>query len=96
MAVVKVFANCADTYTYLQILYNIIILERKEKLPSCYIRLDVNHFIGMVARWDCLRGKVAKVRQFYIQSIGHIYKMSDVQNYINIYYGRCFERGYRL
>jgi len=34
----------------------------------------------MVARWDCLRGKVAKVRQFYIRSIGHIYKMSDVQN----------------
>jgi len=29
MAVVKAFANCADTYTYLQILYNIIILEKK-------------------------------------------------------------------
>jgi len=50
MAVVKASANCADTYNYLQILYNIIILERKEKLPICYVRLDINHFIGTVAR----------------------------------------------
>jgi len=64
MAVVKASANCADTY--LQILYNIIILERKKELPSYYVRLDVNHFIDTVARWDCLHGKVAKVRQLYI------------------------------
>lgn len=80
MAVIKAFANCADTYTYLEILYNIIVLEKNEKLPSCYVRLNVNHFIGMVARWDCLHGKVLKVRQFYIRSIGHIYKMSDVRH----------------
>lgn len=81
MAVVKAFANCADTCTYLQILYNIVVLENNEKLPNCYVRLDVSHFIGhMIARWDCLRGKAAKVRQFYIRSIGHIYKMSEIPN----------------
>lgn len=80
MAVSKAFANCADTCSYVQTLYDIVILEKQEKLPSCYIRLDVNHFIGMISKWDCLRGKVAKVRQFYLRSIGHIYKMSEIQN----------------
>lgn len=80
MAVSKAFANCAGTRDYLQVLYNIIILEKKEKLPNCYIRLDVSHFIGIIARWDCLRGKVMKVRQFYLRSIGHVYKMRNMEN----------------
>jgi len=50
IAISKAFANCSDTNNYLQILYNIIILEKQEKLPSCYIRLDVNHFIGMISK----------------------------------------------
>lgn len=80
MAVSKAFANCAGTRDYLQSLYDIIILRKKEKLPTCYIRLDVSHFIAIIAKWECLRGKVTKVRQFYLRSIGHIYKMKDVHN----------------
>lgn len=80
MAISKAFANCSDTRDYLQVLYNIIILEKKEKLPNCYIRLDISHFINIVAKWDCLRGKVPKVRQFYLRSIGHVYKMRNVQD----------------
>jgi len=34
----------------------------------------------MVAKWDCLHKKPAKVRQFYIRSIAQIYQMSDVQD----------------
>lgn len=82
MAVSKAFANCVDTRSYLHTVYNIIILERKEKLPTCYVRLDVSHFIGAIAKWDCLRGKLAKIRQFYLRSIGHIYKMTSIQEYI--------------
>ena len=84
MAVSKVFANCADTRAYLQTSYNIIILGKEEKLPTCYIRLDVSHFISAVARWDCLRGKITKVRQFYLRSIGHIYKMDNIQDIKNL------------
>ena len=47
MAVSKAFANCADTYSYLQTLYNIVILEKQEKLPSCYIRLVKHFFITL-------------------------------------------------
>lgn len=79
ITVSKAFANCANTRDYLQVLY-IIILEKEAKLPNCYIRLDVSHFIGMIARWDCLRCKLIKVRQFYLRSIGHVYKMRNVQN----------------
>lgn len=80
IVVSKAFANYSDTRDYLQVLYNIIILEKKEKLPNCYIRLDISHFINIVAKWDCLRGKVPKVRQFYLRIIGHVYKMRNVQN----------------
>jgi len=79
MVVSKAFANCSDTRDYLHVLY-IIILEKKEKLPNCYIRLDISHFINIVAKWDCLRSKVPKVRQFYLRIIGHVYKMRNVQN----------------
>lgn len=34
----------------------------------------------MVAKWNCLRKKASKVRQFYIRSIAQIYQMSDVQD----------------
>lgn len=50
------------------------------KIPACFLRLDVSHLIGMVAKWDCLRKKTAKVRQFYIRSIAQIYQMSDMQD----------------
>lgn len=34
MAVSKAFANCADTRDYLQVLYDIVILQKREKLPN--------------------------------------------------------------
>lgn len=75
MAVVKALTNCTDTYTYLQILYNIIVLERKENLPSCYARSDVNHFIGMIVRWDCLRDKVRqKFDNFIFEAMATLIK----------------------
>lgn len=50
------------------------------RMPACFLRLDVSHLIAMVAKWDCLRKKPAKIRQFYIRSIAQIYQMSDVQD----------------
>jgi len=49
-------------------------------MPAYFLRLDNSHLIIMVAKWDCLRKKSAKVRQFYIRSIAQIYQMSDVQD----------------
>lgn len=73
IAVARVFANCIDLNHYLQICYK-VINDNCTNIPSCYMRLDVSHFIAMIARWDCLKNKATKIRQFFIRSLGRIYQ----------------------
>lgn len=61
IAIARIFAGCSHLSHYLQLCYN-IINNQNNIIPSCYIRLDVSHFISMVARWDCLKGKPVKIR----------------------------------
>ncbi|KAL0107450.1 hypothetical protein PUN28_015788 [Cardiocondyla obscurior] len=83
-AVARAFANCADLNNYLQAEYDVLHLNSSNILP-CYVRLDINHFIAMIARWDCLRGKASKIRQFYIRSLARLYQMdsyNDVRKFL--------------
>jgi len=87
VALARAFANCTDLKHYLQICFQICFMEvnlppesRNTRMPACFLRLDISHLIVMVAKWDCLRKKPAKVRQFYIRSIAQIYQTSNVQD----------------
>ncbi|CAL1677483.1 unnamed protein product [Lasius platythorax] len=73
IAVARIFGNCIDLNHYMQICYKILHNIYSDNIPQCYIRLDISHFIGMIARWECLRGKAPKIRQFYLKSLGRAY-----------------------
>lgn len=73
IAVARVFAGCTNLSYYMQICYNILNNDSSDSIPSCFIRLDVNHFIAMVARWECLKNKTIEVKQFFIRCLGRIY-----------------------
>lgn len=79
IAVARAFSNCGDLHSYLRICYDIVVLGKTDKVPACYIRLDVSHFIAMIARWKPLKGKPTKVRQFFLRSLGCVYKTTDFQ-----------------
>lgn len=62
IATARIFAKCIDLNDYMQICYNIINNEHFGNMPQCYLRLDVSHFIRMISKWECLRGKALKIR----------------------------------
>lgn len=85
IAVARTFANCLDLRHYMQICYEIINNIYSGNIPQCYIRLDVSHFIGMIAKWECLRGRALKIRQFFLRCLGQAYQMEnfiEVHNFI--------------
>ncbi|EFN66884.1 120.7 kDa protein in NOF-FB transposable element, partial [Camponotus floridanus] len=77
IAIAHIFANCIDLRHYLQICYNIINNICCNNIPQCYMRLDISHFIGMIAKWECLRGKAPKIRQFFLRCLGQAYQMEN-------------------
>lgn len=77
IAIARIFANCIDLRHYLQICYNIINNKDFNNVPQCYIRLDVSHFINIIAKWECLRGKAPKIRQFFLRCLGQAYQMEN-------------------
>jgi len=82
--IARIFAGCSHLSHYLQLCYN-IINNQNNIIPSCYIRLDVSHFISMIARWDCLKGKPVKIRQFFLRCLAKVYQMENfiqLQNFI--------------
>lgn len=77
IAVARAFASCSDLKDYLHKCFNYIVLRQKAELPTCCLRLDVSHFIAQIARWKCLKHQKPQVRQFYLRSLAHVYKMND-------------------
>lgn len=79
IAVAEVFAKCIDLRNYMKTCYN-ILHGIPDKIPLCYIRLDVCHFVRMVSRWDCLKHKDKfLVRKFYIRCLSQAYQMISLQ-----------------
>lgn len=84
IALSRAFARSADLADYMQSCYNILILKISQPKPSCYIRLDVSHIIAMIARWNCLKGKPPKVRQFFLRSMAHACRMTSFTKVENL------------
>jgi len=79
IAVAEIFAKYSDLRDYLKRCYN-ILHGYNDSIPSCFIRLDVSHFICMISRWNCLKHKnKLLVRKFYLRSISQVYKMTSLE-----------------
>lgn len=77
-AVAQEFGKCNDLQEYLQKCYDCVARGFSE-VPATYMRLDVSHFVAMVARWKCLKMTVIAARRFYIRCICQIYQMDDFE-----------------
>lgn len=87
IAAARAFANCTDLQHYMQMCYNLIndTYSCNIIIPQCYIRLDISHFIGMVSKWECLRGRTLKIRQFFLRCLGRAYQIEtfiEVQHFL--------------
>lgn len=79
IAIAEIFAKCIDLRDYLKKCYN-ILHGYNDSIPSCFIRLDVSHFICMISRWNCLKHKdKLLIRKFYIRCISQAYKMTSLE-----------------
>lgn len=73
----RAYNSCADL-KHMQVCYDKIVTKSATTKLKCFLRLDVSHFIAMIAR-ECLRKQVPKARQFYLRVLAHAYKMQDFE-----------------
>lgn len=79
IAVAEIFAKCIDLRHYLKKCFN-VLHGINDTMPSCFIRLDVSHFICMISRWTCLKQKdKLLVRKFYLRCLSQAYKMTSLE-----------------
>lgn len=70
--VVKAFTPHQDLKAYLRECFHLLMGKSSPTLPPCFLRIDVAHFIKMVSRWECLRSKTKRIREFYIRAMGQL------------------------
>lgn len=76
IAVAHVLAECANFKDYLRC-YQIINYVGYSLLPTCFIRLDISHFVKMLCRWPCLSKALPKAREFTIKTVCYVYKSDN-------------------
>lgn len=73
------FAHKRNLHEYMQICYD-VLTGHSTVPPSTYIRLNISHLVAIICRWDCIKNNsLIRVRQFFIRSICHAYKMQNLQ-----------------
>lgn len=78
-AVAKVFAKECTLADYLNKCYQ-LIRHRTCHIPPCMLRLDVCHFMNIVAKWKCWTNDVHKrIRQMYLRSIAVLRQQSTIE-----------------
>ena len=79
IAVAKVFANCIDLQDYLKRCYRIVFLIELSDPLSCFIRLDISHFVKMVCSWSCIKQSLEKAREFVVKVLCYVYKCKEIK-----------------
>jgi len=64
-AIVRAFGNCNDLKEYLSICF-LSIVNKNEKIPTCFLRLDISHYVSFITRWKIFTSVHPKVKTFYI------------------------------
>lgn len=83
MAMCKSFCNLSFQ-SYLDECFSVITGE-KDKLPSCYIRIDVSHMIKTFCRLKCLCGIKKKcLKEFYVRCFRLLLTSTDLHTFKNI------------
>lgn len=72
------FANCPSIADYADILFN-MHFGSTQKIPSCCIRIDKNHFIKHVASCAALRDSSKLQREFYIRCVYLLMQSTNIK-----------------
>lgn len=78
-ALVKAFTCHSDLKSYINECFGVLLQKKSYKLPLCFIRVDVAHFIKMICQWDCLRKKPHRVKDFYVRSMAQLVKPQSLE-----------------
>ena len=70
--VVKAFTLQPDLKTYIDQCFGVLMGKEHSTLPPCFVRVDVAHCIKIISRWDCLRKKGNRLREFYLRAMAQL------------------------
>lgn len=71
-AVARAFARSVTLHDYLSTCFALL---NGAKLPiPCLLRLDVCHFMNMIAKWNCFPGKPSTVKSFFMRAMAVLRK----------------------
>ncbi len=71
-ALVKAFTSHPDLKTYINECCGVLLGRQSAKVPPCFVRVDVAHCIKMICRWDCLKKKTHRIKDFFVRSIAQL------------------------
>lgn len=52
--------------------------------PRCKIRLDISHFVNMVARWSCFNYENPEKKDFYLRCVGLLTTCTEINDFIRL------------
>lgn len=82
-AIVRAFGECRDLKDYLSRCFR-CLTGSTNALPSCFLRLDVSHYIHMICRWKELKTLHPLARTFWIMVMAHLTKIKDFDKFQEI------------
>lgn len=67
-AVTRALCNGLNVNQYCEMCFNALSSSSENILPTCFIRIDIPHFIHMICRWKCFHvsGKT-RLQEFYVR-----------------------------
>lgn len=80
-ALVKAFTPYPDLKTYINLCFGVLARKPEDpKLPPCFIRVDVAHCIKLISRWECLRQRGNRVREFYLRAMAQLLQSDTLED----------------
>jgi len=75
-AIVRAFSNCNDIKEYLSVCF-LLITNKQGKMPTCFLRLDISHYVSFITRWKIFTSVHPKVKTFYIMIMCLLTRTTD-------------------
>ncbi|KAL4104675.1 hypothetical protein QTP88_019957 [Uroleucon formosanum] len=83
MAVVKTFTQYLTLNKYISVCSD-LIMEKDIEVPTCMLRNDFNYIMHLISSWLKLNTTTARIKNFYMRSIGLIIVSMDFEDMKNV------------
>jgi hypothetical protein len=80
-ALVKAFTPQPDLRAFINTCFGVLLGHAdSHQLPPCFIRVDVAHCIKLITRWECLRKKGRRVKDFYVRAFAQLLQCHSIED----------------